>query len=93
MSKKYRIKNIIQKKISDIEHDRYVPSISKFRKKFEEYINDILTVPVNIAGLPAISIPFGKAKCNRPIGLQLIAKEFQEHKLLNSAFFLEQALL
>ena len=35
LSKKYRIKNIIQKKISDIEHDRYVPSISKFRKKFK----------------------------------------------------------
>ena len=35
LSKKYRIKNIIQKKISDIEHDRYVPNISKFRKKFK----------------------------------------------------------
>jgi len=35
LSKKYKIKNIIQKKISDIEYDRYVPSITKFRKKFK----------------------------------------------------------
>ena len=35
LSKKYKIKNIIQKKISDIEYDRYVPSISKFRTKFK----------------------------------------------------------
>lgn len=53
--------------------------------ELEEYINDILTVPVNIAGLPAISVPFGKASCGRPIGMQLIAKEFNEKVLFEVA--------
>ena len=36
------------------------------------YLNDIFTVPVNLAGLPAISIPTGLSKNNLPLGLQLI---------------------
>lgn len=68
------------------------PRMNETQTELEEYINDILTVPVNIAGLPAISIPFGKASCGRPIGIQLIAKEFQEQKLLNAALFLEKEL-
>ena len=65
------------------------PPMNHQQTNLEEYINDILTVPVNIAGLPAISIPFGKASCGRPIGLQLIAKEFNESILLNTAAVVE----
>ncbi len=57
--------------------------------ELEEYINDILTVPVNIAGLPAISVPFGKGACGRPIGMQIITKAFDEKTLFEVALSLE----
>lgn len=57
------------------------------------YLEDIYTVPVNLAGLPAISIPCGLgAKSNMPVGFQIIADQFEEAKLLNVAHQLEQAL-
>ncbi len=65
------------------------PTFNTRQTDLQEYINDILTVPVNIAGLPAISIPFGSASCGRPIGMQLITKEFCENTLFNVASFLE----
>ena len=46
------------------------------------YLNDIFTVPVNLAGLPAISLPIGKDQNNLPIGLQLIGQPFKENALL-----------
>jgi aspartyl-tRNA(Asn)/glutamyl-tRNA(Gln) amidotransferase subunit A len=54
------------------------------------YLNDIYTTSINLAGLPAMSLPFGMATENRPIGIQLIADHFQEQKMLNIAFALEQ---
>ena len=56
----------------------------------EMYLEDIFTVPVNIAGLPAISIPGGFDKNNMPIGLQFITKAFDEEKLLQIAYTYEQ---
>ena len=41
------------------------------------YANDILTIPVNLAGVPSISIPCGKSN-GRPIGLQIVGKPFDE---------------
>lgn len=52
------------------------------------YLNDIYTVPVNLAGLPALSMPFGSSN-QLPVGLQLIAAPFQEQKLLCAAAALE----
>lgn len=54
------------------------------------YLNDICTVSVNIAGLPAISIPCGYDETNMPIGLQLIAKPFAENTLFKTAYAFEQ---
>ena len=54
------------------------------------YLHDICTVSVNIAGLPAISIPCGYDKTNMPIGLQLIAKPFAENTLFKTAYAFEQ---
>ena len=53
------------------------------------YANDILTIPVNMAGLPGLSIPCG-FKGKRPIGMQLIAKPFAESTLYDVAYNFEQ---
>lgn len=49
------------------------------------YLTDIYTVPVNIAGLPAISVPCGRDASGMPIGMQLIGDSFSEPILLNAA--------
>ena len=49
----------------------------------QNYLNDIFTVPANLAGLPAISIPFGLDNSGLPIGMQIITNSFQEQMLLN----------
>lgn len=54
------------------------------------YLNDIYTVPVNIAGLPAISIPCGKVSNGLPVGMQLIAPHFKEETLFNFGDFYEK---
>jgi len=54
------------------------------------YLNDIFTVPVNLAGIPAISIPAGHDNKGRPLGLQLISKALEEQKILNIAYAMEK---
>lgn len=54
------------------------------------YLSDILTVPVNLAGVPAISIPAGFSN-GLPVGLQLIAKHFDEQTIYQAAYAFEQA--
>ena len=49
------------------------------------YLNDIYTIPVNLAGLPGMSIPAGFDSKGLPIGLQLIGQYFDEARLLNIA--------
>ena len=58
----------------------------------EMYLADIDTVSVNVAGLPAISIPCGVDKEGMPIGMQLIGNKFQEETILNAAYTFEQAI-
>jgi aspartyl-tRNA(Asn)/glutamyl-tRNA(Gln) amidotransferase subunit A len=53
------------------------------------YLSDVMTIPVNLAGLPAISIPAGVSKDNLPIGMQIIAKPLDEKNLLKIAHFCE----
>ncbi|MGZ5491512.1 MAG: amidase family protein, partial [Nitrososphaeraceae archaeon] len=55
------------------------------------YLIDINTVLANLAGIPAISIPIG-FKNGLPIGLQIMANEFQEKKLLDIAGVLEKSI-
>ena len=55
------------------------------------YMGDICTVAVNVAGLPAISIPAGKDGNGLPIGMQLIGGRFSEAALLRCAHSLETA--
>ena len=54
------------------------------------YLSDLLTVPVNLAGLPAITIPCGFDNKGLPIGLQLIGDVLQEEKILNAAHIFEK---
>jgi aspartyl-tRNA(Asn)/glutamyl-tRNA(Gln) amidotransferase subunit A len=58
----------------------------------EMYLQDIYTISVNLAGLPAISLPIGKGKNAMPVGAQLIGKAFGEQNLLNGALSLEKIL-
>ncbi len=55
----------------------------------EMYLSDIYTIGVNLAGVPAISLPIGKDSKNLPIGMQLIAKHFDEETLFNGAKIVE----
>ena len=63
---------------------------SKSNNPLEMYLADICTVSINIAGLPAISIPCGKDAEGMPIGMQLIGKRFDEQTILNAAYTFEQ---
>ena len=65
---------------------------SKSENPLEMYLSDICTVSVNIAGVPAISIPCGVNSENMPIGMQLIGNKFCEEKILNVAYAFEQNL-
>ena len=54
------------------------------------YLNDIFTVPINLAGLPAISLPAGHDNNGFPLGLQVIGKAFDEQNILNIAYSIEK---
>ena len=56
----------------------------------EMYLSDVCTVPANIAGLPALSLPCGGDSNGLPIGLQLMGKHFDEKGLLRAAYALER---
>ncbi len=62
----------------------------KINNILDLYLADLYTVPANMAGLPALSIPFGKDKNNLPIGVQLYGNYFDENKLYGLAKILEQ---
>lgn len=65
---------------------------SKTNNPLEMYLADICTVSINIASVPAISIPCGIDSNNMPIGMQLIGSRFQEEKILNAAYAIEQQI-
>ena len=65
---------------------------SKSANPLEMYLADICTVSINIAGLPAISIPCGVDRENMPIGMQLIGNKFKEEIILNAAYTFEQKI-
>ncbi len=54
------------------------------------YLSDIFTIPVNLAGVPAISVPCGFTSKNLPIGMQLIGKPFDEETIFRAAYTFEQ---
>ena len=64
----------------------------KSSNPLEMYLADICTVSVNIAGLPAISIPCGVDSKGMPVGMQLIGNKFEEETILNVAYSFEKAI-
>lgn len=63
----------------------------KLEDPLQMYMGDIFTVPANIAGLPAMSLPCGHDGDGLPIGLGLLGRPFDEATLYRAAFALEQA--
>ena len=57
------------------------------------YLADVYTVPANLAGLPAMSLPAGKDHQGMPIGIQLMANRFQDDKMICVAYALEKLLM
>ncbi|HIO71378.1 MAG TPA: Asp-tRNA(Asn)/Glu-tRNA(Gln) amidotransferase subunit GatA [Campylobacterales bacterium] len=99
--KAQKVRYLIQQKYSEIFQDADLilspvsPTLPfKFGEKKEPldmYLSDIYTISVNLAGLPAISLPVDWVG-NLPVGLQLIGKPFDELNLFNGALSLEQGL-
>jgi aspartyl-tRNA(Asn)/glutamyl-tRNA(Gln) amidotransferase subunit A len=64
---------------------------SKTADPLEMYLNDYCTVPMSLAGIPAISIPSGLSQ-RLPVGFQMAGPAFSENRILDSAYALEQAI-
>ena len=62
----------------------------KFDNPIQMYLSDIFTISVNLAGVPAISIPCGFSKNGLPIGLQIIGRHFDEETVIRAAYTFEQ---
>ena len=63
----------------------------KVNDPLQMYLSDIFTIPTNLAGTCAMSLPCGFSKDDLPIGLQLIGKPFAEAEILQAAYAFEQA--
>ncbi len=68
------------------------PKIGELEDPMAMYLSDMYTISINLAGLPALSLPVAKADNGMPVGLQLIAKAFDEQTLFDGALGLETAL-
>jgi len=68
------------------------PKIGSIHDPLEMYKSDMYTVAINLAGLPALSLPVSKSSDGMPIGLQLIGKAFNEQIVFDGAMSLEQAI-
>lgn len=64
----------------------------RINNPMEMYLNDIYTISTNLAGLPGMSVPGGISKEGLPIGVQLTAPHWEEQRMFNAAYALEQAL-
>ena len=64
---------------------------SKVDDPLAMYLNDVCTIPINLAGLPGMSIPCGFDERGLPVGLQLMGSHFSEARLLGAAHRYQQA--
>jgi aspartyl-tRNA(Asn)/glutamyl-tRNA(Gln) amidotransferase subunit A len=68
------------------------PRIGAVHDPLEMYKSDMYTIAINLAGLPALSLPVGRDENGMPIGLQFVAKAFDEQTLLDGSLGLEKAI-
>lgn len=68
------------------------PKFGELSNPMDMYLSDIYTISVNLAGLPALSLPIMKNENGMPIGLQLIAKAYDEQTLFDGSLSLENAV-
>jgi len=68
------------------------PKIGSMHDPLEMYKSDMYTIAINLVGLPALSLPIMKNSEGMPVGLQLIAKAFNEQPIFNASLDLEQRL-
>jgi len=101
--KAQQVRGLIRKEFSDLfkTYDLILSPVApttawklgeKSKDPLEMYMEDIYTVPINIAGVPAISVPCGKDSGGMPIGMQLIGKAFDEKTLIRAAYTFEQSV-
>lgn len=99
--KAQKLRSLIESEMNDIfnEYDLVIgptttsPAYNigeKTDDKLKMYKDDILTIPANLTGRPALSVPCGLSKNKRPIGLQIIAGHFEERKIYNAAYKFEE---
>ncbi len=65
----------------------------KSNDPLEMYLSDIYTTSANLAGIPGISIPAAKSSDGLPIGVQLLANQFEEEKLFQMSYFIQENIL
>ncbi|OQB37655.1 MAG: Amidase [Euryarchaeota archaeon ADurb.Bin165] len=63
--------------------------IGEMKDPLQMYLSDVLTVPANLAGVPALSVPCGRVE-GMPVGLQLIGRRFEDERLIDTAYAFEQ---
>ena len=68
------------------------PKFGELKNPIDMYLSDIYSISVNLAGLPALSLPISKSEDSMPIGLQLIAKAYDEQTLFDGSMSLERAI-
>ena len=68
------------------------PKVGELENPMDMYLSDLYSISVNLAGLPAISLPITKAENGLPIGLQLIANAYEEQTLFDGALSLEKEI-
>ncbi len=100
--KAQKVRHLIRDEFNAVFHDAdlilspvapsVAPKIGALHDPLEMYKSDMYTLGVNLAGLPAISVPVAKNDEGMPIGLQLIAKAFDEKVLFDGAASLEKAV-
>ncbi|MEA2100446.1 MAG: Asp-tRNA(Asn)/Glu-tRNA(Gln) amidotransferase subunit GatA [Campylobacterota bacterium] len=68
------------------------PKVGELENPMDMYLSDLYSISVNLAGLPALSLPISKSENGMPVGLQLIAKAYDEQTLFDGSLSLEKAI-
>lgn len=68
------------------------PKFGELKNPMDMYLSDLYSISVNLAGLPALSLPINKGENGMPVGLQLIAKAYDEQTLFDGALSLEKQI-